>query len=310
MNISVIISTYNGKDKIINVIKSLEVQTLKPSELIIVIDGSNDGTLEMLKNLQIKIPNCKLIYQSNMGRAAVKNRGAKESTGEILVFLDDDMTMPSSWLEAHLMHHQNYHNSLMSGRIETIYLNSKRDFIKYKNWVNNKWNDDLKVSNKKSNLINLPYIGAGNFSISKKLFNELNGFDDKINDLEDYDLAIRARLLNYKIYVNNSATAFHNDKGSLNCKNYINRIRQYNIAQEKLKKINPSVYLNEKINIRFVKEPKNLYRLIYAFLNNQIWIKIIDEQYLLWLPRTIRYRIYSAIIHSNGVLFPESKRKK
>ena len=61
MKISVIIPTYNGAHKIMNVLYSLERQTVKPDEVIVVIDGSTDNTVELLKQQQLNFISFKII---------------------------------------------------------------------------------------------------------------------------------------------------------------------------------------------------------------------------------------------------------
>lgn len=302
---TVIIPTYNGKNKIINAIRGLEKQKLVPDEVIIVIDGSTDGTAEMLRNEKICLPKFKIIEQENLGRAAVRNRGAAESTGDLLIFLDDDMTVPEHWLQAHYTHHEIHPNSVMSGRLESQPILKHNDFLVYAAWLNNKWNDDVKCSSINKGPLSQPYITASNFSIEKNTFDLIGKFDDRLNDLEDYDFALRARQMSYDIYLDNDAYALHNDTGATCCPKYIKRLREYHLAQEKLIALKPEIYLDENINIRRVSVPNKVKKIVYFLLANLFWINSIDKHWLVWLPKLVRYRIYSAIIFSNSVVFPE-----
>ena len=90
--ISVIIPTYNRKDILIKCLNALNKQTLSHTayEVIVVDDGSNDGTEDAIKNLQLA---CKFTYlrQENKGPGAAKNLGIKHATGELLLFINDDI---------------------------------------------------------------------------------------------------------------------------------------------------------------------------------------------------------------------------
>lgn len=99
MKISIIVPTYNEKKILGNCIESLSEQTLKDFEIVIVDDGSTDGTLEILKRLKRSLPNFKFIKQSHLGAGAARNAGAKLSKGEILVFVDADMTFDKDFLK-------------------------------------------------------------------------------------------------------------------------------------------------------------------------------------------------------------------
>jgi glycosyltransferase involved in cell wall biosynthesis len=93
--VSVIVPTYNRKDLVVETVESALHQNLSDVEIVVVDDGSVDGTREVLSSRfgdQIVY-----IYQTNRGRSAARNRGITESTGEYVVFLDsDDLLLPNA----------------------------------------------------------------------------------------------------------------------------------------------------------------------------------------------------------------------
>ncbi|WP_201352030.1 glycosyltransferase family 2 protein [Hydrogenimonas urashimensis] len=90
-SVSVIIPTYNRRRYLDEAIESVLAQRYEPLELIVVDDGSTDGTQEIVA----RYPFIRYIYQENAGQAAARNRGIREATGEFLAFLDsDDLWMP------------------------------------------------------------------------------------------------------------------------------------------------------------------------------------------------------------------------
>ena len=92
--ISVIIPTYNESKIILNFLKELE-KFQDRAEIIFADGGSTDGTRELIKeNIKGK-PQYKLIYTTK-GRAAQMNAGAKESNGDILLFLHSDIILPAN----------------------------------------------------------------------------------------------------------------------------------------------------------------------------------------------------------------------
>lgn len=91
--VSVVIPTYNRHGMVEEAIESVLAQTLDDVEIVVVDDGSTDGTGDVLKaRFDERI---RYFYQENQGRSVARNRGARASTGEYVVFLDsDDLLMP------------------------------------------------------------------------------------------------------------------------------------------------------------------------------------------------------------------------
>ena len=96
MNLTVIISTYNGAKKLPVILDSLTKQSYKDFELLIVVDGSIDETMDVLQEWTNRFYDFKIIYQQNKGRAAVRNTGVKNAKGELLLFFDDDLKLHHS----------------------------------------------------------------------------------------------------------------------------------------------------------------------------------------------------------------------
>ncbi len=92
ISISVVIPTYNRKEKTLRAVNSVLEQNIDNLEIIVVDDGSNDGTYEYLieKDLPIKV-----ITKENGGVSSARNIGIKHSAGNYIAFLDsDDIWLP------------------------------------------------------------------------------------------------------------------------------------------------------------------------------------------------------------------------
>jgi len=85
--ISVVVPVYNAEKYIAQALDSLISQTLPPDEIIVVNDGSTDGSAEVVASFASRV---KLVSQENSGTANARNRGLQESTGDLLAFLDAD----------------------------------------------------------------------------------------------------------------------------------------------------------------------------------------------------------------------------
>lgn len=93
--ISVVIPTYNEERDISDCLRSLKKQSYKPIEIIVVDDGSTDKTREIVK----KFKGVRLIEGEHKGPGFSRNLGAKNARGEILSFVDADMTFHKDYLK-------------------------------------------------------------------------------------------------------------------------------------------------------------------------------------------------------------------
>ncbi len=92
MKYSVIIPTFNRREMLVAAIDSVLLQHYADIEIIVVDDGSNDGSCEMLAQ---RFPKVCALYQVNQGPAAARNRGVAAAKGALIAFLDSD----DIWIE-------------------------------------------------------------------------------------------------------------------------------------------------------------------------------------------------------------------
>lgn len=97
--ISVIIPMYNVAPYLERCLKSVEAQTFRDFEVVLINDGSNDNSLEIAKAFAERNDNFRLISQHNKGIAEVRNIGVAEATGEFIAFIDSDDFIMAEYLE-------------------------------------------------------------------------------------------------------------------------------------------------------------------------------------------------------------------
>lgn len=98
-SISVIIPVYDEENTIDRCLTSLFKQNLKPKEVIVVDDGSEDRTFEVVSGYKHGKKNNLLVFrQKHKGPGAARNLGARQASGKILVFVDADMTFDQNFL--------------------------------------------------------------------------------------------------------------------------------------------------------------------------------------------------------------------
>lgn len=96
--VSAILPVFNGRRFLLNAVQSVLAQTAQPCELIVVDDGSTDGSLEELAGLPSAPFPVRVLRQANAGQSAARNAAAREATGEYLAFIDQD----DQWHPSHL----------------------------------------------------------------------------------------------------------------------------------------------------------------------------------------------------------------
>lgn len=95
MRFSVVVPTYNRESTLRKTLDALIAQDYSSYEIIVVDDGSTDGTSQWITS---EFPQVRLRCQPNHGPAAARNTGIRAATGDIVAFTDDDCVPTSAWL--------------------------------------------------------------------------------------------------------------------------------------------------------------------------------------------------------------------
>ena len=209
---SVIIPTYNEEKVIENCLQSLTKQTYKPLEIIVVDDGSKDKTVNIIENLKLKImhsqelksENLKLFRQEHKGPGPARNFGAQHAKGEILVFIDADMTFDKNFIK-------DLTAPIISGK--TMGTFSKNEFVANKNNIwSICWNINRNVPKERMLPKNFPDKAPVFRAILKKEFDKVKGFDATGEYTDDWSLS---RKLGKKSTVVKGAIYYHSNPSNL-----------------------------------------------------------------------------------------------
>lgn len=180
--VSVIIPSYNHSNYIEEAIRSVFAQTYRKVELIIIDDGSTDGSQELLKRLKKKL-DFKLVIQSNAGVCETLNRGIEQySQGEFICILASDDYYHPKKIELQVQ-------ALLSSNSEFCYTQA----IEF----DSSTKKELRVFPKKNFtghvlnqiVIRQPYA-AGSIMFTRNLYDKVGGFDSNLK-YEDWDFSIR-----------------------------------------------------------------------------------------------------------------------
>ena len=301
VKVSVIIPTYNGANKIGVLLDALLKQTYTKFEVVVVVDGSTDDTVAILDNYRERFAAYKVIVQQNQGRAVVRNRGVKESSGDLLIFYDDDMEPFENSVQKHVDFHSEHEATLLAGGQREVIDASATDIHNYRVYLTDKWLAPYPDDITKLSFENL-FFTAANCSVKRSTFIKLDGFDERLTDAEDYDLAYRAMEKGIAIYLDKSNKSIHWEKNTL--PGMVNRQRQYSRALVKLANLNPGR------KTQHVNRPTTLDKFFYWPFSFRFWVFIADKGWLKYIfPKSMRYKLYDMTLHSCAKIFPDRNQK-
>ena len=99
LSLSVIVPVYNVEDFLPMCMESLQSQTCKAEEIILVDDGSTDSSARLCDNYALQYANVKCIHKANGGLSSARNAGIEASVGDVLAFVDSDDTVAPTMFE-------------------------------------------------------------------------------------------------------------------------------------------------------------------------------------------------------------------
>lgn len=190
MRISVIIPVYNRVNLVGRALTSVYAQSRSPWEVIVVDDGSSDGTGDYVRS---HFPQARYIHQSNQGVSAARNRGIDAASSDWLAFLDSD----DEWLPQKLQ--------IQCRALET---NSKHRVCHSNEvWVRRgkRVNPMRKHAKSGGNIFRrcLPrcVISPSSVIVHRSVLETVGGFDEALPVCEDYDLWLRVCAVYSVFYV-------------------------------------------------------------------------------------------------------------
>ena len=204
MFVSVVIPTYNRRPILEKCLDALEQQQLNGAldryEVVVVDDGSTDGTPEWLRREQARFSHVRLIQQEHGGPAAGRNRGVSHSRGDVIVFIDSDLVVTASFLACHAKALQRYWTS-----------SGNRLAFTYGAVVNTANFDNPTEERHKLRDLSWAYFATGNVAIDRNVLETSGLFDQgfRLYGWEDLELGERLRRMNVKLIQCPEAVGYH-----------------------------------------------------------------------------------------------------
>lgn len=204
--LSVVMATFNRRQILPRAVDSIFAQDLPPAEyeLVVVVDGSNDGTAEYLRSLR---PACalRIVEQPNQGHAAALNRGAAIALGRIVLFMDDDLVLHPSNLRAHIEAHAAQDPLIVHGPVYVADESAKslvtewirecvdQEITRWKQgW---RWPEDANID--------------PNYSVPRTAFLASGGFDESFRWRQNIELGVRFAKMGLKFVYEPCAISHH-----------------------------------------------------------------------------------------------------
>jgi glycosyltransferase involved in cell wall biosynthesis len=192
---SIIIPTYNRLPILQKCLQAMEAQDFtQPYEVVIVDDGSTDGTVEFLQSHADTFPHVRLYQQNHEGAAIARNTGLDVAIGEIIVFIDSDLVVTPVFLSAHAKALQGSDRAFTYGVV-----------------INTNNFEDPTSAQVKIQDISTAFFATGNVAIAKHWLIEAGKFDTSFRQYgwEDLELGVRLKNLDLKLIKCPDAIGYH-----------------------------------------------------------------------------------------------------
>lgn len=193
ISVAAIIPTYNCGRYLPEAVESVRRQTYPISEIVIVDDGSNDGTEQIVSRLGSDI---RYITQTNAGPSAARNNGVNAATSDWVAFLDaDDIWLPEKTeRQIELIEKHPELALVATNRTEVdatgeVLLNSLFEKHRFKDCFEQLAGDP--IPNALAMLIRANFVPTSSALVNRKVFLELQGFNTNIRFSEDLELWCR-----------------------------------------------------------------------------------------------------------------------
>jgi glycosyltransferase involved in cell wall biosynthesis len=203
---SVVIPTYNRQPILEKCLRALETQKLSPDtpvegyEVVVVDDGSTDGTVSWLKNTAAEFPHVQVFEQNHLGPAAARNLGVECARGDTIIFIDSDLVVTETFLQAHA-------DALNQGQKK---LGTDRLFT-YGSVINTCNFEHPTSEPYKLTDFSAAYFATGNVAIDRKWLEQAGLFDTRFQlyGWEDLELGVRLKQLGLTLIKCPEAVGYH-----------------------------------------------------------------------------------------------------
>lgn len=212
--VSIVIINWNGLKYLKQTIPIVQDLIYENKEIVLIDNGSNDGSLEYIR----QFPDIKIVaFAKNVGTSKGRNAAIQASTGDYILMLDNDIVVQDDNILTKLIDYHNkvenpgFINVLMINK-EQIELGKTRQYGTYYKWYGIERNKlvDLKDILAYKEIIKTVACFSGNMFVSRKVWDDLGGFDEsQLFNIDDDDISTRATVYGYNNYIYNDTYFIH-----------------------------------------------------------------------------------------------------
>ncbi len=209
--VSVVIPTHNRRASVVRAVAALSGQSYPADalEVVVVADGCTDGTASIAaERSPIAV---RMIEQPAQGPATARNRGAASASGDILIFLDDDIEVSPAFVDAHVRRHTEP-DVVVVGYLPPM-LQERRDFfaVVLRRW----WEGMFEGMRDPGHRFAYSDLLSGNVSLPRALFARVGGFNETLLCHEDYELGFRLIEAGAQLRFAEDAAGWHHEHTDL-----------------------------------------------------------------------------------------------
>jgi GT2 family glycosyltransferase len=204
---SVVVPTYNRLPRLKQVLAAFERQEYPRDqfEVVIVSDGSTDGTHDYLSNLSTPL-HLNFVAQANRGPAAARNQGIQQANGEYVLFIDDDIIAAPQLIAEHMRLHITQPNLVVLGPMLTPIDFKLSPWVAWEQAMLDKQYHAMR-SGKWTPTARQFY--TGNTSLARRFLLSAGGFDERFRRAEDIELAYRLDNHGVRFVFHSDAVGYH-----------------------------------------------------------------------------------------------------
>lgn len=228
---SIIVPVYNRPSEVEELVESLSLQTCKDFELILVEDGSSLPCADVIEKYKDQVT-IRYFFKENSGRSLTRNWGMDRSEGKYLVFFDSDCVIPPTYFQ------------IVKAALDHQYI----DCYGGPDKADNSFSDLQKaISFSMTSFLTTGGIRGSkksmekftprtfNMGFSKKVYQEVGGFEDMFG--EDIDLSLRIREAGFNTELIPDAFVYHKRRVSL--KSFYRQVHVFGMARVDLSLMHP-----------------------------------------------------------------------
>ena len=265
-----VVPLYNKEQYIERTLQSILSQTYRDYEIIVIDDGSNDGSYSKAESILKQDSKSSIIFkQQNSGVGSARNKGVELSRGEYICFLDSDDWWEPKFLECIDGLISKYPNALMYGSSFYLVKNGTKRIApigvdkEFKEGYINYYQTYAKT-------LCMP-ISSSSVALSRKAFYEVGQFNTSLTLGEDFDLWIRLALKGPVALVNTPLSNYFSDyeKTNKDVKKLFDRLRASGLFGYYLSHKYHSEAMEQLKKIDWNNVPSSTYRLYHSSITIQ-----------------------------------------